>query len=96
MHSQPTGCVNVHCLLSIHKLQDFSCESTQSISYTVVVVNTCNIRSSKVSNSKEYIVIKNMEPFTLAYLPNYTSITIIAENSLGILYHSVNTSGAGN
>ena len=44
---------------------------------------------------KELIIIKNMEPFTLAYLPNCTSITIIAENALGMLYHSVNTNEAG-
>ena len=80
------------CCLYTNFIQAFSCESTQSIS--CVVGNTCNIRSSKML--KESIAIKDMEPFTLTYyLPNCTSITFISQNALGILYHSVSTSGVG-
>ena len=70
-----------------------SCTSTENISYTVNVENTCDESTLNRSYSKGLVQASN--PLTVPYTPDCTVINITAKNTVGELSLTVNTSEAG-
>ena len=68
--------------------QAYSCTNTADITYTIVVRDQC-------SDTEVTIDRVSMRDYNIPYTVNCTNITIIAENSLGILEHTVSTTSPG-
>ena len=74
-------------------IQAQSCTSTENISYTVNVENTCDGSTLNRSYSNGFVQASNS--LTVPYTPDCTVINITAENIIGELLLTVNTSKAG-
>ena len=72
-------------------IQAQSCTTTENISYTVNVENTCDGSNRSYSNG----LVQPSNPLTVPYIPDCTVINITAENTVGKLSLTVNTSEAG-
>ena len=70
-----------------------SCTSTDDISYTVYVEDTCG--GSTLNRNYSNGLVQASNPLTVPYTPNCTVINITAENTIGELALTVNTSEAG-
>ena len=70
-----------------------SCTSTDDISYTVYVEDTCDGSTSNRSYSNGLVQAAN--PLTVPYIPDCIVINITAKNTIGELSLTVNTSEAG-
>ena len=69
------------------------CRSTENISYTVNVEDTCDGSTLNISYSNGLVQASN--PLTVPYTPDCTVINITAENTVGVLSLTVNLSEAG-
>ena len=82
-----TVVIVVFCVVHIIQ-QAYSCTNTADITYTIVVRDQC-------SDTEVTIDSGSIRDHNIPYTVNCTNITIIAENSLGILEHLVNTTSPG-
>ena len=73
-------------------IQAQSYTSTENISYTVYVEDTCD--GSTLNRSYSNGLVQASNPLTVPYTPDCTVINITAENSIGELSLTVNTSKA--
>ena len=83
--------LNRHNFKLIIFIQAQSCTSTDDISYTVNVEDTCD----EPNRSYSYGRVEVSSHVTVPYTPDCTVINITAKNIIGELQLAVNTSEAG-